>query len=170
MKEYIIMSQEKGTKHNDSKLGQVKKCLHTVKITHPDQVNNSNKIDIKKAAKRSEVGNAIVDAHPGMSWERFDHEKFVEIRAAFVEFLNSKTTTELYTKLEINNLLKILKYDVLLRMQESIKKQEPLSKKDAERVDKLVEHLATLHKLRYGEKKVIAKLDFSFIRDLTQQQ
>ena len=162
------MGLPKGTIKNESKLGQVKKCLHAVKIKTREQVNESNKVPLKTQAKHSEVGQAIVQTYPDLNWKDFDHQKFVEIRAAFIEFLNSKTTKELYTRMEMNNLLKVLKLDTLIRIQEALKEKRPLSKRDTDRMDKLFEHLATLDKIKHGEKKINIKADFSFIQDLTK--
>jgi len=148
-------------------LGAIKRGLHNSKILNPSQVNNSNRIEIKRAAKRSIMGNVIIDTYPDMNWEDFDHEKYIHLKALFLQLLNSKTTGELYTSLEIENLLKFAKRVTLTRIQRNIAEGKNPDKYDMDQIYQLCDRLMNLHKLKHGEKKIIAKMDFSFVRDLT---
>ncbi len=155
-------------KYRQSPLGSIKSGLHLAKV--PDEANLSNRVEIKKSAKKTLTGKVIMETYPGMSWKDFDHDKFLHLKAAFLQFLNSKTTPELYTLLELDNLLKFAKTTWMARMQRTIAAGQEPDDYDMERMDKLIGHLMNLHKLKHGDKHIIAKINISDIRDLSKEE
>lgn len=149
-------------------IGKYKKGFSKLKIKEPRQINASNRHELKYRAKKTPMGRAIVDTYPDLTFDDFDHEKYVHIRAAFIEFLNTKTTGEIYELLELKELYRFMKKTTMARLQEKIRGKAPFDKLDWERMDKIFEHLERLHKLRHGEMKTVVKADFTFIRDLTK--
>ena len=138
--------------------------LHLAKVEN--EVTDANRSHIRAEAKKHLIGKVIVDTYPGMAWEDFDHEKFLHLKAAFLEFLNSKTTPELYTMIEIENLLRFAKKMTLTRMQRKLASGNIPDEYEIDYLLKLCDRLINLHKLKHGEKHIIAKMDFSYIRDL----
>ena len=80
--------------------------------------------------------------------------------------MDGTTANNVYTMIELESLIDMFKED-MVPIVVKIKTGEKLLPEELERMDQLFEHLATLHKLKHGEKKIIAKMDFSFVRDLT---
>lgn len=149
-----------------TKMGDVKIGISHLKIKNPEQVTMSNKYAIRAEAKQYEVGRAIVDAHPELSWANFDAEKFVQVRAEFVNFLNQNTAKEINEKRWINNILNELGGDFLVRLMDALKKGKKLDKFDLERADTLLDHLFRLDKLKHGDKHVSVNYDIKYIQDL----
>ena len=150
-----------------TKIGQIKKGISSVKILTTEDITEQNKYKIKENAKHSEMGQAIVQTYPDLDFDNFDTEKFVHIRAAFVNFLESKTTGEIYTRLELNNICKLSKELMLARLHKKLQAGILPDDLDLKRLDKVIEQLLNLDKVKHGEKKIIAKMDFSYVRDLT---
>ncbi|MCH7535758.1 MAG: hypothetical protein IH948_08465, partial [Bacteroidetes bacterium] len=89
------------------------------------------------------------------------------VKKLFIEWINSKTTGEVYSLLEIKNLLKILKLDFAQRLSKKVANGDSLDEVDMKRIQQMLEGFTNLHKLQHGEKKTIIKMDYQFIRDLT---
>ena len=149
-----------------TKIGQIKKRIKKTKILSPIQITENNKDQLRQTAKQSEMGQAIVQTYPDLDFKEFDHEKFVQIRAAFLTWLNSKTVDEVYTLIELENLLKVMKFDISKRLHRKIAAEEDFDKTDWDRMKQVFEHLTNLHKLKHGEKHGITKIDFKDIRDM----
>ncbi|GAG12049.1 unnamed protein product, partial [marine sediment metagenome] len=126
----------------------------------------ANKNQLKQTARQSEMGQAIVKTYPDLDMKNFDHEKFVHIRAAFITWLNSKTVDEIYTQIELENLLKVMKMDMSKRLHRKIAAGEDFDKVDWDRMKQVFDHLTNLHKLKHGDKQVKVNVDFKDIRDM----
>ncbi len=149
-----------------TKLGQIKKGIKAVKILSTEDITERNKYKIKENAKHSEMGQAIVQTYPDLDFQNFDIEKFVHIRAAFLSWLNSKATNDVYTLLELENLLKLMKLDMGIKLRKKIEDGREFDKIDWDRMKQVFEHLTNLHKLKHGDKHIVAKIDFKDLRDM----
>lgn len=157
-------------------LGQLKRGLNKVSIKE-DKVGLRAVINgsfdrkryhnIKAHAKRSILGQVIVSTYPEMSFKDFDHEKYIHTRNAFVEWLDERTTGEIYSISELKNLLTEFRKDLLGRIREKLLEKKELDKLDYERLIRICDHLINLHNLKKPKKETVVKMDFSYIRDLT---
>lgn len=162
--EILKANSKDGSGKAKTPLGKLKKSLHNFKV---EEAMPSNKAQLKKVAKTSELGVAIVDVHPSLTWKSFDHQKYLDIRNAFIDWIAERTSKEIYTIKEANNLMRVMKFDLQLRIKKKIDLGQKLNDYELERMDKLFEHLMSMHKIKHGERKIIQKMDFRFIRDLT---
>jgi len=152
-------------------LGKIKSCLHTMDMDL--KVRPHNRKDIRNSIKYSNFSSAVADifAKEG-TYSKLDLksdedlQKFIDIKKAIRIWLDGSTAKEVYTMIELNNLIECFKRDLVPTM-EKMMRAEKLSREEKADAHQLFSALERLHKLKYGEKKVIAKIDFSHIRDLT---
>ena len=144
-------------------LGKIKKGIPKFKTK---KVTLCNRIEVRKQAKHSPFGKAIIDVMGTDLKDDEDLQKYLDVRNAFVLFLKGNSSNKIYTMIELENMIDLFKRD-MVKIVKKLLEGKKLHPEEHERMDKLFDHLEKLHKLKYGEKKIIEKRDFTWLRELT---
>lgn len=156
---------------------------------YSDHYRPNRKADIKYEAKRTLIGRLIVETHPELSWENFDHQKFLKIKKQYKDYLDTKTAKQLYLEGELQEVYDRLDYIFLLKVFPKLKRGKQLSDEDIKLIHSKIEVLVKLHKVRnrkvksrkmsffermrgqrYGYKKDTKPSDEDFFKDFNKEE